>query len=161
MLHISIKHILSAFLHNACSPLVPHRLSAAHLAQHTYMTHIRQCAAVCCSVLQCVAVCCSVWQCVVVCCSVLQCVAVYRSVSQSVAECRSVSQWVALCCSVLLRVAVCCSVLQRLAACCSIVIIYSSSGSLYLQQQVQLQHTAHCTTLLHTAPHCTTPQLRC
>ena len=46
---------------------------------------VRQCGAVCCSVLQCVAVCCSVLQCVAVCCSVLQCVAVCCNVVQLIA----------------------------------------------------------------------------
>ena len=63
---------------------------------------VRECVAVCCSVLQYVAVCCSVLQCVAVCCSVLQCVVV----------CCSVLQCVAVCCSVLQCVAVCYHVLQ-------------------------------------------------
>jgi len=99
---------------------------------------MRQCVAVCCSVLQCAAVCCSVLQCVcgvfAVCCSVLQCVAVCAAVCCSVLQCVTVC-WATcacravpcayvsiscVCCSVLQCVAVCCSVLQCAAVCCSV-----------------------------------------
>ena len=46
---------------------------------------VRQCVAVCCSLLQCVAVCYSVLQCIAVCCSVLQCATVGCSVLHYVA----------------------------------------------------------------------------
>ena len=68
-------------------------------------TFLRECVAVCCSVLQCVAVHYTALRCVArvaACCSVLQ----------RVAMCWRVLQWVIVCCSVLQSVAVCCSVLQ-------------------------------------------------
>ena len=78
---------------------------------------LRQCVAVCCSVLQCVAVRCSVLQCVAVCCSVLQCVAMYCNVLQCVAACCSVLQCVAVCCSVLQCVAVCYICIRLFVSC--------------------------------------------
>jgi len=91
--------------------------------------HVKQCVAVCCSVLQ------SVLQCVTVCCSVLQCVAV--------------------CCSVLQCVAVCCSVLlttnQRILRC------GVSAGEAIAALICTLQHSAtHCNILQHTATRCNT-----
>jgi len=73
---------------------------------------VKQCVAVCCSVLQCVAVCCSVLQCVAVCCSVLQCAAVCCCVLQCVAVCCSVLHCGAVCDSIhnICRVAICCVV---------------------------------------------------
>ena len=62
---------------------------------------VRQCVAVCCSVLQCFAVCCSVLQCVAVCCSVLQCVSACYRVVQCGAVCFDVLQCVAVWCSAL------------------------------------------------------------
>jgi len=104
---------------------------------------VRQCVAVCCSVLHCAALCslmlrwdfgglfCSVLQCAavccyaeyllvlaVMCCNVLHCAAVCCSVLQCVAVCCSVLQCVAVCCSVMLRWICdcdCCNVLQCVA----------------------------------------------
>ena len=81
------------------------------------VTHVLQCAAVCCSVLQCAAVCCSVLQCVAVCCSVLQYVAPESSQEHKRVR---LLKCVAVYCSVLQCVAVCCSVLQCVAVCCSV-----------------------------------------
>ena len=78
---------------------------------------MRQCVAVCCSVLQCVG---GVLQSVAECCSVLQCLAVSCSVLQCLAVSCSVLQRVAVCCSVLQCVAVRSCVLQCVALCCSV-----------------------------------------
>jgi len=72
---------------------------------------VRQCVAVCCSVLQRHIT--HTWSCVVVCCDVLQCVAA--------------------CCNVLQRVAVCCSVLQCVAVCCSVLQCVTAPYHTYLE----------------------------
>jgi len=121
--HISMSHVRRRELCHSEPPssssLHATSTDRAYTSHATYLTHMNECVAVCCSVLQCVAVCCSVLQWVTprtshIWMSVLQCVAVCCSESCHVPH---TYEWV--CCSVLQCVIVCCSVLQCVAVRCN------------------------------------------